>query len=63
MLTKQQIIEEFCTLATEVNDKVFGYSVASDCFCTKDESSDYRFEEEVLDFIKDAVKEKIEKGE
>lgn len=63
MLTKQQIIEELCTLATEVNEKVFDYSVATDCFCTKEESSDYRFNQEVLDFIKAAVKEKIKKGE
>lgn len=60
MLTKQQIIEEFCTLATEVNEKVFDYSVATDCFCTTEDSCDYRFEQEVLDFIKDAVKGKVE---
>lgn len=63
MLTKQQIIKELCTLATEVNEKVFDYSVATDCFCTKDESSDYRFNQEVLDFIKAAVVAKIKKGD
>ena len=63
LLTKQQIIEEFCTLATVVKGKMFNYSVATDCFCTKEESYDYRFESEVLDFIKEAVNEKIKKGE
>jgi hypothetical protein len=62
-LTKQQIIKELCTLSTEVNEKVFEYSVSTDCFCTKDASSDYRFNQEVLEFIKAAVVEKIKKGE
>lgn len=61
MVTKQETIEELCGVATKVNDKVFDYSLATDCFCTKEESSDYRFEERVLEFIKEAVNEKIDR--
>ena len=59
LLEKEQVIKELCKLCTNVNDEVFRYSVATDCFCTKEDSCDYRFDEEVLTFIKDAVLFKI----
>lgn len=59
-LTKQEVIESFCNLATDVNSTVFDYKLASDCFCGAPCSGDYRFDSEILDFIVDAVQNKIE---
>lgn len=60
-LTKQEVIERFCKISSEVNEAVYGWNVCSDCFCGDFESEDYRFDEEVLRTIECAVEEAIDK--
>ena len=61
LLTKPEIIKKLCDLCTHVNSKVFDYTLATDCFCDKPEDENYRFNQEVLEFIRQAVSEKISK--
>ena len=61
-LTKDEIVKQLCELCTDVNSRVFDYTVATDCFCNKPEDENYRFDEEVLEFIKEAIEEKIKRG-
>lgn len=60
-MNASEVKQELCSLCTEVNEKVFGFTYAADCFCGDKvcDHSGYRFDKEVLEFIKDAVKEKI----
>jgi hypothetical protein len=60
-MTKEQVIERFCALATEVGE-AHQHTLAHDCFCGHPDSfrtdpMDFRFE--VLDFIESAVREKL----
>lgn len=60
-MTKERIIERLCALATEVG-KAHNSTLAHDCFCGHPDSlvapdQDFRFE--VIDFIEEAVREKI----
>jgi len=55
---KDDVIEQFCELATLVGDNVFHNKYAHDCFC-QDTNADFQFEPQIMKFIKDAVKEKI----
>lgn len=57
MMEKQEVIERLCDLCADVGEH-FEYYYAADCFCD-DDDKDFRFEEEVLEFIENAVKEKI----
>jgi hypothetical protein len=59
-MTKQQVIEQFCRLSTEVGEH-FHHHHAHDCFCM--ERRNFAFSEEILNFIVRAVQEKIDKGE
>lgn len=56
---KDDVIEQFCELATLVGDNVFHDKYAHDCFCHSLIKSNFRFEPEIMQFIKDAVKEKM----
>lgn len=57
---KELVIEEFCHLAAEVNEHKFAYQLSSDCFCDKNVAG-FVFDAEVLEFIKAAVWEKLER--
>lgn len=61
LLSVQQVEQQLCKLATKVNEEVFKWEVATDCFCGDKCgcSSDYRFDSEVMDFIKEAIEAKI----
>lgn len=62
MLEKAEVIEALCILADKVGEHKFNHTVASDCFCENGDPEEYfRFDEEVLQFIKDAVDEKLNK--
>ena len=54
-ITKEQVIERFCKLATKVGDREFNHTLPHDCFCTN--KGDFQFDEEVLDFIERCVEE------
>lgn len=59
-MTKDQVIERFCNLATTVNSKKFNFTRAADCFCHQsDEQANFQFEEEVICFIEDAVEKEL----
>jgi len=61
---RKKVIAVLCDICTDINDKVFEYSGPSDCFCGKNpviEDSFFQFDESIINFIKDAVNEKIEK--
>ena len=55
----QDVITRFCALSRDVMDKVFKYEKAADCFCGNINLSHFRFEEEVIEFIEQTVREKI----
>lgn len=66
MLTKQQVIERLCKLSTKVGEEVFCNQKAHDCFCGENKTSEvfsggFQFEEEVIEFIEEAVREKMDK--
>lgn len=55
-MNKNDVIRRLCAMCTQVNDEVFGYSVAADCFCdVTQDGGDFQFDPVVLDFIGQAV--------
>jgi len=59
-LTKQQVIERFCKLATKVGEQEFKHTIPHDCFCGDDQTGtmftgDFQFDEKVLEFIEECV--------
>jgi len=59
-MTKQEVIESFCRLAMVVSGEVFKYQESVDCFCRDGkEPGGYCFSHKVLEFIEQAVDEKI----
>jgi len=61
-MDKSEVIEALCELADKVGEHIFNHTVASDCFCENGGPDElFRFDEEVLQFIKDAVDEKLNK--
>ncbi len=60
-MKKEEVIERFCKLSTEVNVNIFDFDIPSDCFCLKNFNPKYfQFDEKILNFIEDAVKTKID---
>jgi hypothetical protein len=49
---------------TKVNAEEFGFANASDCFCNSNTftAEDYRFDEEVIEWVEDIVNEALEEG-
>ena len=64
MSKKKWVTEQFCQISELVGRVKFKHEYAYDCFCGKNnfENRDYRYDEEVLRFIAEAVNEKIERG-
>jgi hypothetical protein len=61
LFTKQEVIEKFCILSTDVMKKVFDNQYPADCFCGEKEYHHYQFSDEVMSFIENAIKEAIAK--
>jgi len=57
-MTRQDVLKRFCQLSDDVMTKVFMCRVAADCFCRKDKH--FNFSAEVVKFIEEAVREKID---
>lgn len=61
--TPEGVTEAYCMLQGVVNERVFGFSHASDCFCPSNVSENaltfWSSDPEVYQFIVDAVEEKI----
>lgn len=60
-MKRQDVLEALCSLASRINCDVFDYKYASDCFCDLEKSAHYSFDEKIIDFIEQAVNEKIRK--
>jgi hypothetical protein len=63
MIDKAYVISFMCNLSSEVGREVFSNKVPHDCFCQHGGAPDDEFlmSREVLDFISDAVHEKMSK--
>jgi hypothetical protein len=59
-MKQQETIEAFCALLSEVRNEVFLNKYAADCFCQGHQPG-FQHEDIVFIFIKQAVKEKIER--
>ncbi len=59
--TKEETIERLCKLVTKIGEH-FEHRYAHDCFCHEADPNwdDFRCDDEVLDFIEEAVNEKLE---
>ena len=62
-LNREQLLTRLCALGKVVQDHL-GYRYAADCFCGNnplgtDPRNDFRWDAEVVDFIDDAVREKV----
>ena len=54
-MQKDDIIQDFCELSTLVGDHM---QYSHDCFCNET-TVHFKFDKEIMQFIKDAVREKI----
>jgi len=62
-MRKYEVIERLCSLTSEVMRGAYGCSIPADCFCgaSKSKASDFQFSEEIIEFVENAVWEKIQK--
>ena len=62
-MNKDQVIKKFCELSGTVMRKKFKCSIPADCFCGENNSTcgDFQFEQCIIDFIKEAINEKLDK--
>lgn len=60
-LDKSEVIERLCELASKVGEVRFKHKIPHDCFCEDNNPTqeNFQFDEEVLEFITDAVNEKL----
>lgn len=64
--TPKGVTEAYCVMQAEVNQQVFGFQVASDCFCNSEVKQDDPFwhsDPEVYEFIYQAVQDKLNSRE
>jgi len=60
-----EVIKRFCALSTEVMNKKFNNQVSADCFCAQspfnrpDLIQFYHFDEQIIAFIENAVRERL----
>ena len=61
-MTKEQVIEKFCSLSTKVaSSQTFKWSESADCFCQKEHfPANFQFSEKIMSFIEKAVQEKLD---
>jgi len=60
-LDKLEVIQRFCELSSNVGMVKFKHQIPHDCFCGDNNitQGSFQFGEEVLEFITDAVNEKL----
>ena len=60
-MTRDDVLRELCALASKVGAELFNDDYSHDCFCAERiaDDTDFRFERSVMDFIKQAVEEKM----
>lgn len=61
VMTKQEVIEKLCELCTIVGREKFESHYAHDCFCGRNpyKIGGFQFSQEVIDFVKEAIREKL----
>lgn len=57
--TKEEVVSRLCKLSTLVMQKHFKYQESADCFCDSSGNLSFSFSEDVIDFIEQAVKDKM----
>lgn len=61
---KDRVAAEYCRIATDVMEKAFDCQVTADCFCHESwQRTLFSHSEQVIGFVRDAVAEKIGRGE
>jgi len=65
-MTRQEVLSKLCEITSEVGREVYHSQYAHDCFCGASKFADkgifkFLFESQVLDYIRDAVNEKMER--
>lgn len=63
-ISKQEVVKQLCKLTTTVGSVEFGHTSPYDCFCEEYRAflgEDFRFDQEIIDYIKDAVYSKLSK--
>lgn len=62
-MKRDEVIERFCDLASDVGRHVYNSQYAHDCFCGSSFmqfiSGEFRFDTEIMEFVEAAVYEKI----
>ena len=63
-LDKLEVIQRFCKLSSKVGEVKFKHKIPQDCFCNEKcyNQNYFQFGEEVLEFIEDAVKDRLEES-
>jgi hypothetical protein len=61
VMERQQVLEALCVIAREVQYAKFHYAISADCFCGLNKMTwgNYEFSPQVIDFIREAVNEKL----
>lgn len=57
-MRKKEAVERLCSLVTKVGEH-FNHKHAHDCICGANKMSDLVLDSEILNFIEDAVEEKL----
>jgi hypothetical protein len=58
-MDRDAVVERLCELATKVRDQHFGLLHPTDCFCEGASKFNFQFSPEVIEFIEQAVNEKL----
>mgnify|MGYP001579131293 FL=1 len=60
-MTKQEVIATMCELCSIVGREKFDSRFPHDCFCGENpfKIGDFKFSREVIDFIREAISEKL----
>jgi hypothetical protein len=61
LLGREDVLERFCDLSMVVMEEVFQCTIPADCFCGQRHPSYTQFDDEILEFIEEAVEEAIER--
>jgi len=63
-MNKDQVIKRLCALSSNVGSRKFKSSIPHDCFCEDGKNScfSFQFDEQIIEFIEQAVNEKLNRG-
>lgn len=59
-MTRKEVLIKLCEITTSVMERQYRGLYTADCFCNEDiDNPNFQFEPEILDFIQQAIAEKI----